>query len=60
MLDPNHELVKLAQMIDLDSLAAGFGPLYAETGRPGVPIRTMFAPWQDWSSEEWLPWNYQV
>jgi IS5 family transposase len=41
MLDPNHELVKLAQVIDWDALTAEFGPLYAETGRPGVPIRTM-------------------
>jgi len=41
MLDPDHELVKLAQVIDWDRLAAEFGPLYAETGRPGIPIRTM-------------------
>jgi len=41
MLDPDHELVKLAQVIDWDKLAAEFGPLYAETGRPGIPIRTM-------------------
>ena len=41
MLDPNHELVKLAQVIDGNALAAEFGPLYAETGRPGVPIRMM-------------------
>jgi hypothetical protein len=27
MLDPEHELVKLAQVIDWDRLAAEFGPL---------------------------------
>ena len=41
MLDPDHELVKLAQVIEWEALAAEFGPLYAETGRPGIPIRTM-------------------
>jgi len=41
MLDPNHELVKLAQLVKWDELADQFGALYAEVGRPGVPIRLM-------------------
>ena len=41
MLDLDHELAKLAKVIDWDGLVAQFGPFYAETGRPGVPIRMM-------------------
>jgi IS5 family transposase len=42
MLRMEHELVRLAEVIDWASLAESFGPLYSEkTGRPGIPIRTM-------------------
>ncbi len=41
-LDLDHELVRLAQAIPWERLAAEFGPLYCtDNGRPGVPIRLM-------------------
>lgn len=41
ILNMDHELVKLADAIDWEGLAQSFGPLYAETGRPGLPIRLL-------------------
>lgn len=42
MLRMEHELVRLAAVIDWDGLAESFEALYSEkTGRPGIPIRTM-------------------
>jgi IS5 family transposase len=42
LLNPEHEISRLARAIDWDSLVAAFGPLYADQrGRPGVPIRLM-------------------
>ena len=42
LLNMEHELVKLAGVINWGSLVEAFGALYSEkVGRPGVPIRTM-------------------
>ena len=41
MLYLDHELVRLAAALDWATLAESFGSLYAEKGRPGVPIRMM-------------------
>ena len=41
LLDLRHELCRLAQEIQWQALADEFGALYAEAGRPGVPIRLM-------------------
>ena len=41
ILDPRHELLRLAALIDWGVLDAAFGPLYAEAGRPGLPTRLM-------------------
>ena len=41
ILDPRHELLRLAALIDWAALDAAFGPLYAEVGRPGLPTRLM-------------------
>jgi IS5 family transposase len=41
ILDPRHELLRLAALTDWAALDAAFGPLYAETGRPGLPTRLM-------------------
>jgi IS5 family transposase len=41
ILDPRHELLRLAALIDWAALDAAFGPLYAEAGRPGLPTRLM-------------------
>src|SRR5215218_8736902 len=41
ILDPRHELLRLAALIDWGALDAAFGPLYAEAGRPGLPTRLM-------------------
>jgi len=41
LLNHEHELVKLAQVIDWSLLEAKCGALYAEKGRSGVPIRLM-------------------
>src|SRR5215210_4456309 len=41
ILDPRHELLRLAALIDWAALDAVFGPLYAEAGRPGLPTRLM-------------------
>ena len=42
MLDPNHPLFKLANMIDWRGFEKAFSPLYcADNGRPPKPIRLM-------------------
>ena len=41
IINPRHELVRLAQMIDWRMFETAFGPLYAEVGRPGLPTRLM-------------------
>jgi len=42
LLNRNHELFKLAQLIDWEMFEQEFGKLYsANTGRPGIPIRLM-------------------
>ncbi|MFV0468990.1 MAG: IS5/IS1182 family transposase, partial [Dysgonomonas sp.] len=40
-INPNHELVKLAQAIDWSSLEKEFEVYFSEVGRPSVPIRKM-------------------
>jgi hypothetical protein len=37
ILDPRHELLRLAALIGRAALDAAFGPLCAEAGRPGAP-----------------------
>ena len=42
ILDPEHELVRLAKLIDWKKLEAHFGRLYIDrSGRPGLPTRLM-------------------
>src|SRR5260221_7828702 len=41
IINPRHEVVRLAQMIDWRMFERAFGPLYAEVGRPGLPTRLM-------------------
>lgn len=41
ILDPRHELLRLAARIDWGTFDAAFGPLYAEAGRPGLPTRLL-------------------
>ena len=41
VIDGRHELCRLAQRMRWSELADQFGALYAEQGRPGVPIRLM-------------------
>ena len=41
LCDESHELVKLAHRVDWAGLEKRFEPLYAELGRPGIPIRLM-------------------
>ena len=41
IIDPRHELLKLAKLIDWERLDREFGALYAERGRPGVPTRLL-------------------
>jgi len=41
ILDPRHELLRLAALIDWAAFDAAFGALYAEAGRPGLPTRLM-------------------
>lgn len=40
-INPNHELVKLAQAIDWNLLEKEFEGYFSEVGRPSVPIRKM-------------------
>src|SRR5215210_4266059 len=41
ILDPGHELLRLAALADWAALDAAFGPPCAEAGRPGLPTRLM-------------------
>lgn len=41
LLDRTHPLVKLSDQIDWSQFTQDFGPLYADEGRPGVPVRIM-------------------
>ena len=41
LIDLRHELCRLGERIEWTKLSERFGELYAETGRPGVPIRLM-------------------
>jgi len=41
LINQRHELCRLARVIDWPSCAAQFGALYAEQGRPGIPVRLM-------------------
>jgi transposase, IS5 family len=41
LIDLRHELCRLAERIEWQKLSERFGALYAEKGRPGVPIRLM-------------------
>jgi len=41
MLNPDHQLVKLASRLDWKKLEDEFGSLYAALGRPSIPIRVM-------------------
>ena len=42
MIDPRHELAKLAKALDWSVFEDAFGPLYHENqGRPGLPTRLM-------------------
>ena len=41
LVDRRHPLVRLAGLIDWERFAAAFGPLYRESGRPGLPTRLM-------------------
>jgi len=40
-INPQHELCLLAKEIDWECLEKEFAPLYAEVGRPSIPIRTI-------------------
>lgn len=41
ILDQRHTLYRLAGKVDWNAVEARFGGLYAEEGRPGIPIRLM-------------------
>jgi IS5 family transposase len=41
LIDLRHELCRLGERINWQALVDEFGALYAEHGRPGVPIRLM-------------------
>lgn len=41
LLDSRHELYRLAHQIPWAQCVERFGPLYAERGRPGLPIRLL-------------------
>ena len=41
MLNPDHQLVKLAKSLPWDKLESEFGSHYAAIGRPSIPIRVM-------------------
>lgn len=41
IINPNHELVILANQIDWKSFENNFSHLYSHTGQPGIPIRMM-------------------
>ena len=39
IINLEHELVRLGELIDWERLEAHFAPYYREAGRPGLPIR---------------------
>ncbi len=41
LINQRHELCRLARVIDWQRCEAQFGALYAEEGRPGIPVRLM-------------------
>ncbi len=41
IINPNHELVILANQINWKDFEDSFSPLYSHTGQPGMPIRMM-------------------
>jgi IS5 family transposase len=41
MINQRHELCRLAQVIDWPSCEQRFGALYADEGRPGLPLRLL-------------------
>lgn len=41
MLSHQHELYRLAELIDWEAFEREFGVLYSENGRPGIPIRML-------------------
>jgi len=41
MLSHQHELYRLAELIDWEAFEREFGVLYSENGRPGIPIRLL-------------------
>jgi IS5 family transposase len=41
LLDTRHELCRLAEQIPWTQCTDHFGPLYAERGRPGLPLRLL-------------------
>ena len=41
MLSHQHELYRLAELIDWGMFEREFGKLYSEEGRPGIPLRLM-------------------
>lgn len=41
LIDQRHELCRLARVIDWQRCEDQFGALYAEAGRPGIPVRLM-------------------
>jgi IS5 family transposase len=41
IIDPDHELAKLAKLIDWSGLEEHFGKQFSEQGRPGKPTRLM-------------------
>jgi len=41
LLDTRHELCQLAEQIPWAQCTDRFGPLYAEHGRPGLPLRLL-------------------
>jgi transposase, IS5 family len=41
IIDPRHELLRLAKLIDWNRFDQDYGVLYAEAGRPGLPSRLM-------------------
>ena len=41
MLDPNHRLYRLATIIPWNAIEQDLRPLYAQKGRPSLPVRLM-------------------
>jgi IS5 family transposase len=45
LIDRQHPLARLAELIDWRAFEESFGPLYQErVGRPGLPTRLMVGP----------------